>query len=163
MSKKLLLFFLLIVGVIVLAGYTSKISNQKTDNNQATTKTSANASDQMSKVEMPADKIEVVHFHGTHQCWSCITVGKYALETIKERFPEEYANGTIVFKDVNGELQENKDMVMKYQARGSSLFINAITDGKDKIKEDVTVWRLVGNESRFINYFENKLNKLLGK
>ncbi len=163
MNKKILLFFVLIIGVAVLAGCASKVTNQETNNNQATTETSANASDQMSKAEIVADKIEVVHFHATQQCWSCITVGEYALKTIKEKFPEEYKNGTIVFRDINGELSENRDMVMKYQARGSSLFVNAITDGKDKIEEDVTVWRLVNNESQFINYFENKLKKLLGK
>jgi hypothetical protein len=117
----------------------------------------------MSKAQINAEKIEVVHFHATQQCWSCITVGEYALKTIKEKFPEEYKNGTIVFKDINGELPENRDIVMKYQARGSSLFVNAIANGKDNIEEDVTVWRLVSNESQFINYFQNKLNKLLGK
>ena len=163
MNKKLLLFSLLIVGVVVLVGYASKNSNQKTDNEQVMTKTSANASGQMSKAEMPADKIEVVHFHATQQCWSCITVGEYALKTIKEKFPEEHSSGKIVFKDINGELSENRDMVMKYQARGSSLFVNAIISGEDNIEEDVTVWRLVGDENQFIDYFENKLKKLLGK
>ncbi len=163
MTKKLLLFSLLIISLIVLAGYASKVSNQETNNNQATTKTSTNASDQMSEVETAADKIEVVHFHATQQCWSCVTVGEYALKTIKEKFSEEYENGIIVFKDINGELSKNRDIVMKYQARGSSLFVNAITDGKDKIEEDVTVWRLIGNQSQFINYFEDKLNKLLGR
>lgn len=113
--------------------------------------------------KQPADKIEVVHFHATQQCWSCITVGKFALETIKERFPEEYGNGAIVFKDINGELPENKDIVMKYQAGGSSLFVNAISGSEDNIEEDATVWRLVSNEKEFKDYFENKLKKLLGK
>jgi len=110
-----------------------------------------------------ADKIEVVHFHATQQCWSCITVGEYALKTIKEKFPEEYKNGKIVFKDINGELTQNKDMVLKYRAGGSSLFVNAIQDGKDNIQEDTTVWRMVSNETQFTNYFENKLRELLGK
>jgi len=87
---------------------------------------------------VPADKIEVVHFHGTQQCWSCITVGEYALKTIKEKFPQEYQSGKIVFKDVNGELKENQELVMKYQTRGSSLFVNAINDGQDSIKEDTS-------------------------
>ena len=117
----------------------------------------------MSTAKISAEKIEVVHFHATQQCWSCITVGEYALKTIKEKFPEEYKNGAIVFRDINGELPENKDMVMKYQARGSSLFVNAITAGKENIEEDITVWRLVSNESQFISYFQDKLNKLLGK
>ncbi|OGY41936.1 MAG: hypothetical protein A2Y82_05080 [Candidatus Buchananbacteria bacterium RBG_13_36_9] len=117
----------------------------------------------MSKASQAAEKIEIVHFHATQQCWSCKTVGEFALKTIKDKFPEEYKNGTIVFKDINGELPENRDMVIKYQASGSSLFINAITNGQDKIEEDVTVWRLINNETQFVDYFENKLKTLLGK
>jgi len=111
----------------------------------------------------PADNIEVVHFHGTQQCFSCITVGKFALQTIKEKFPDEFASGKIVFRDINAELKENQEIVTKYQARGSSLFVNAIRGDKDDITEDTTVWRLVNNESQFISYFESKLKTLFGK
>lgn len=116
----------------------------------------------MSIATQKAEKIEVVHFHATQQCWACITVGQYALKTIKEKFPEEYKNGKIIFKDINGELPQNRDLVNKYRAGGSSLFVNAIIDGKDNIEEDITVWRLISNEAQFISYFQNKLNKLLG-
>lgn len=105
----------------------------------------------------------MVHFHATHQCFSCITVGKYALQTIKDKFPEEYQSGKVVFKDINIELPENKEIVVKYQARGSSLFINAISDDKYNIEEDTTVWRLVNNQEKFTDYFEDKLDTLLGK
>ncbi len=106
------------------------------------------------------EKIEVVHFHGTRQCWSCIKVGELALKTIEEEFSDEYENGKITFLDVNGELLENNDIVEQYQARGSSLFINKIIDGEDNIKEDVVVWRLIYNEKEFIEYFKNKLNSI---
>ncbi len=104
------------------------------------------------------EKIEVVHFHGTRQCWSCVKVGELALKTIEEEFPEEYMNGKIVFLDVNGELLENNDIVEKYQARGSSLFINKIIDGKDNIEEDIVVWRMTYDEQEFSDYFKEKLN-----
>jgi|GEM_PF-620850 len=107
------------------------------------------------------DKIQVVHFHATQQCWSCITVGEYAEKTIKERFPEEYASGKIEYLDINGELSENSAIVNKFGASGSSLFVNVIKDGKDNISEDVQVWRLVSNEQSFINYFENRLKGYL--
>ena len=111
----------------------------------------------------PADKIEVVHFHATQQCVSCITVGKYALQTIKDKFPKEYASGQIVFKEINAELPENQAIVNKYQARGSSLFVNAIRGSNDEITEDTTVWRLVNSETQYTAYFESKLKTLLGK
>ncbi len=111
----------------------------------------------------PAEKIEIIHFHAAQQCWSCITVGNYTLKTIQEKFPEEYQSGKITFTDINVESPENKNVVLKFRAAGSSLFINTIRDGKDNISEEVTVWRLVNNEKQFIDYFENKIKSLLGK
>lgn len=134
--------------------------------NNAPIDDSGNASGLKSSTEVTAQKAEkiiVVHFHGTQQCWSCIKVGELALKTIKEKFPQEYENGTIIFKEINGELPKNHNTVMKYQARGSSLFVNAIVDGSDNISEDITVWRLITDETQFMNYFQDKLNKLLGK
>jgi len=157
----LLLSFILGLAIILSGCGNSNAQVNNTNDNSNSISQSRDLP--MSKASQAAEKIEVVHFHATQQCWSCKTVGEFALKTIKDKFPEEYKNGTIVFKDINGELPENRDLVIKYQASGSSLFINAITNGQDNIEEDVTVWRLINNESQFVDYFENKLNKLLGK
>jgi len=146
----------LIIGVVVVAGIVFLVA-------QGSNKPTEAPSIDGQTMKIAAEKIEVIHFHATQQCWSCITVGEYALKTIEEKFPEEYASGAIVFRDIDAELPENRDLVVKYQARGSALFVNAITAGKDNIEEDVTVWRLVSNESQFISYFQDKLNKLLSK
>lgn len=108
-----------------------------------------------------AERIEVVHFHGTKQCASCIAVGAFAKKTLEESFPAELKAGRIVFKDVNAELPENRDIVLRYQARGSSLFVNAISQGQDHIEEDSTVWRLTTNEEQYKQYFERKIRDLL--
>jgi hypothetical protein len=152
--KKTIIVILIGVVIVSLLFFIFKNNNQSSVGQM---------SGDLIKEEIIAEKIEIVHFHGTHQCWSCITVGEYALKTIKEKFPEEYKNGTIVFKDINGELAENKDIVMRYRANGSSLFVNAIKGGVDNIEEDVTVWRLVTNEDQYTSYFQNKINSLLGK
>ena len=112
---------------------------------------------------VPADKIEVIHFHAEKQCFSCLTVGEFALKTIQEKFKQEYESGIIVFKDINIDLIENQEIVQKYGVQGSSLFVNGIIDGKDNIVEDINVWRLVYDENYFKTYFESSLNKLLGK
>ena len=164
MNKKNIIAIIVALGVVIVLLLISVFSNNnptEAQNNGQTIKTQEGSSD--SSVKIVADKIEVVHFHATQQCISCTTVGKYALKTIEEKFPEEYKSGKIVFKDINGELPENKEIVMKYQASGSSLFVNAITAGKDNISEDVDVWRLISDEAKFTSYFQDKLNKLLGK
>ncbi len=164
MDKKITL--IITVVVIAIIGFGIYRNRTTQSNNQVLGE--GNSSKKASHVSpsptpQPADKIVIVHFHGTNQCWSCITVGEYALKTIKEEFPEEYASGKIIYKDINGELKENQEIVAKYRARGSSLFINAIRNGQDNISEDVKVWRLVNNEAQFIDYFEARLRSLLGK
>jgi hypothetical protein len=164
MNKKIIFAVLLVIAG--LAGLSFLGKTNKTGSQQVLSVAQSNnniSTPVPTIVIIPAEKIEVVHFHGTQQCFSCITVGKFALQTIKEKFPDEFASGKIVFRDINAELKENHEIVSKYQARGSSLFVNAIRSGKDDISEDVTVWRLVNNESQFISYFEGKLKALLGK
>ena len=155
MTKKIVFLTISIFFVFLLTGCNFQNDTFGSQNQSASKISSDNIA--------PADKIEIVHFHGTHQCWSCITVGKLALQTIKDRFAEEYQDGKIIFKEINIDLPENSEMVQKYQASGSNLFVNSIIDGKDNIKEDTNVWRLVSSEKQFGEYFQGKLNSLLGQ
>ena len=164
MNKKIIVVSLLVI--VALIGLSILGKKGKTEKTVLSTNQSVNSPVTTVSTEtevIPADKVEVVHFHGTHQCWSCITVGKYALKTIQDKFPEEYASGKLSFKEINIELLENQEIVTKYQAKGSSLYVNAIRNGMDDIADDLTVWRLVNDEVQYTNYFENKLKKLLGK
>ena len=111
----------------------------------------------------PAEKIQVFLFHSTSRCSSCITAGKYAGETVNEYFQPELRDGKIEFREINVDLPENKEVVTKFKASGTSLFINSIIDGQDNIKEDTQVWRLISNKKGFVSYLSDKLNKLLGK
>ena len=67
------------------------------------------------------------------------------------------------FQSVNVDLPENRELAKKYQAVGSSLFINTIYDGQDHIEEDVRVWRLLNSEAQFKSYLKNKIDTLLNK
>ena len=49
------------------------------------------------------EKIEIYHFHGTNQCYSCITMGDMAEETINTYFSNELKSGKIVFGHINVE------------------------------------------------------------
>lgn len=113
--------------------------------------------------KQPAEKVEVFLFHTTQRCTTCIAIGRLAGETVNEYFQPEIKAGRIEFREINIDLAENKKLAEKFQASGSSLFLNAISDGKDNITEDITVWRLTQNSTQFKNYLKGKINNLLGK
>ena len=159
-NKALFYAGIIIIGIIGLVA----INSYAQKGNAAKSATEKITADAVAEQEVkPAEKIQVYLFHATSRCYSCITAGKYAKETVEQKFPEELKSGKIEFKEINVDLPENKEVATKFKASGTSLFINSIIDGQDNIKEDTQVWRLISNEQGFISYLSDKLNKLLGK
>jgi hypothetical protein len=145
----------IIIGAIIILGLvllTALNGNKPTE-----------AQNQTQSNEPKADKVEVFVFHATQRCISCVTIGKFAGETVAEFFQPEMRDKKIEFREINIDLPENRDLAQKFQASGSALFINAIYDGQDHITEDTQVWRLTSNETQFKSYLKNKLNTLFGK
>ncbi|MDZ7611230.1 MAG: nitrophenyl compound nitroreductase subunit ArsF family protein [Candidatus Moranbacteria bacterium] len=172
MWKKMLIIPAFALAAVFLAGCSgetqensSEAQTQGTQTETQSNPTSSAANDDLprSQAKIDADKVVLANFHGTQRCVACETVGEYSEETVKQRFKEEVQEGKVVFKSINGQLPENKELVQKYQARGSSLYINAIKDGEDNIKEDTRVWRLISSEEKFMDYLENEINSYLGE
>lgn len=109
----------------------------------------------------PRVRVEVIHFHGTHQCYSCKMVGALAEKTVQTHFRKELRSGHITFAHVNGQLAENREMVTKYGARSSSLWIGATIDGTFHKEQDFEVWRKIQNEGEFMQYLKRLLEKRL--
>ena len=108
------------------------------------------------------EKIEVYHFHGTNQCSSCIAVGKLAEETVNTYFSSELKSGKIVFGHINGDLPENKDLVVKYGATGSTLWIGTYTkDGKFFKEENTNVWYKINNRLYYLSYLKEVIEQKL--
>lgn len=150
-----IVFALAVVAILKNLQIESKENNS--DNKIAMVTTTPNV------IATKPDKIEVFLFHPIQRCITCTTIGKFTGETVAEFFQPELKDGLIEFREININLLENKTLVQKFQASGSSLFINVITNGQDNISEDTTVWRLTQDESQFKTYLKTKLDSLLGK
>ena len=155
----------IIIGVIIIIISGAIMTVAKNNNQQPNAKTTDKTENttQETSVKKIADKIEVYYFHRTARCYSCNTLSQYTRETIEQKFSEEIESGKIEFKEINIDLPENKGVATKFQASGSSLFINAIKDGQNNISQDTNVWKFLSDKSQFENYLENKINSLLGK
>lgn len=116
------------------------------------------------KKEINIDKLEIFHFHGNNQCYSCVTLGEYAEETVNAYFKDELEKGIIVFDHVNGELPENRELVMKYGATGSSLWLGTYQDGNFEAEQNTQVWYKLKDKEGFMNYLKGVIEqKLIGE
>jgi len=109
----------------------------------------------------PVERVEIYHFHRTQQCYSCITLGAYAEETVNTCFAPEVQSGRVVFGHINVDLPENSALVKQYGPTGSSLWIGVYTEDGFSKEENINVWYKIGNKDEYMTYLKGVIEKRL--
>ena len=109
----------------------------------------------------PADRVEVVYFHRTQRCYSCLYVEEETRYTVETYFADELTSGRVTFETFNVEDKENADIVKKYGAFTLSLFINMRRDGIDHIEEATDIYFFIGDDEAFVEALRSKIEKSL--
>jgi len=158
MNKKIIVSSLLLLTVI-LTGCSGQANSQNPAEKENPVAAEQSEIKEVSKV----DKIEIIDFHSIRRCASCLGMEKNTKETLDKYFKNELESGKITFQTINVEESNPKNMalVQKYQATGSSLFINVIQNGEDHIEQDANAWRFALRDEQFQAYFKEKITNLL--
>jgi hypothetical protein len=107
-------------------------------------------------------KIFAYYFHGEVRCTTCNTIESYARENLKTNFNQEMKSGTIVFKEINIDNDENEHYIEDYELSSSSLVIAKFENGKrTKWKNLEQVWTLVHDKPEFLKYTREETSKYL--
>ena len=85
-----------------------------------------------SKTTAVANKIEVIDFHSTHRCETCKAIEANTKYTLDTYFSDKLKDNKITFQVINVDDEKNTALAEKFQASGTSLFLNVIKDGKEK-------------------------------
>ena len=108
-----------------------------------------------------ADKVEIVYFHRTQQCYSCRYAEEGTRYTVETYFDDELDSGRLTFQSVDVQDSKNAAIVEKYGAYTSSLFINAIKDGTDHIEQVTDIWLVIGDDEASVELVKSKIQKSL--
>lgn len=146
-----------LLSLFLLFGIMTGCTNKAEESNIETPLENMSSADRIINVE----KLEIYHFHGINQCYSCITVGQYAEDTVKTYFADELKSGKIIFGHINRDLSENRDLVTKYGATGSSIWLGAYKEGNFKAEEDINVWYKIRNKQDYMDYFKGVIEQKL--
>lgn len=106
-------------------------------------------------------RVEMYHFHGDHQCVSCIAVGDLAEKTVNENFKNELASGRLVFAHVNYDLPENTVLATKYNVTGSSLWIGIYDNNGFHKQQNMDVWYLTDDKEAYEVYLSGIISRRL--
>jgi len=150
------IIFLGLILIIVVTGCTTntEVSNKGIDNIPDNASSSVN-------INSDVEKVEVLHFHATQQCYSCKTVGKYTEDTVNTYFANELNEGKITFASINIDLVENAKLVSTYKPTGSSLWIGVYDKNGLHKEENTNVWYKIDDREAFMFYLKGVLDKRL--
>jgi len=112
-------------------------------------------------INKDVEKIEVYHFHGASQCFSCMTIKEFAEKTVNTYYSDLLESGKMEFKSINIELPENREVSTKYGATGSSLWIGTYINGEFHKEQNTNVWYKVRDEEGFLSYLKEFLDRRL--
>ena len=76
-------------------------------------------------------KIEVIDFHSTHRCMTCNAIEANTKYTLNTYFAKELKGNKITFQSINVDEKENEKIAEKFEASGTSLFLNVMKNGKE--------------------------------
>lgn len=86
------------------------------------------------------DRVDVVYFHRPQRCPTCLCFEERIRYVVSTYFQKELNSGKLTFGVYNIGDSKNADIVKKYGAVGSQLFINTVKDGTDHITDIQKIW-----------------------
>jgi hypothetical protein len=119
-----------------------------------------NANDKKSKSKSVKNRIEVIDFHSTHRCVTCRAIEANTRYTLNTYFAEQMKKGIITFQTVNVDLEKNYKKAEKFEASGTSLFLNVVLNGKENI---INITKLAFAKGRDQKVFAKELKKIIEK
>lgn len=88
---------------------------------------------QTTQSEATAQKnsIEVIDFHTQNRCVTCRAIEANTKYTLETYFAKEIESGKITFQVLNLGDEKNKEIAKKFNASGTSLYLNVINNGEE--------------------------------
>ena len=116
-------------------------------------------------IDASISKIEVLDFHSTHRCMTCNAIEANTKYTLDTYFSDELKADKITFATINIDEPENEAITEKFEAYGTSLFLNVIQNGKETHLDLTDFAFAKGNEkdayaAELKTQIETELNKL---
>ena len=106
--------------------------------------------------------VDVVYFHRTERCESCLNAENYTRETLDKYFADQLKSGRISLRVLDMEKPENAALVQKFDAAGSALYLSILIQGAEFLYPNPDIWFYTNNKYLFVDTLRKKLASLVG-
>ena len=108
------------------------------------------------------NRVNVYYFHTTFRCPSCNAIENHTKSSVEDHFKKELESGTVVFEEVNVDLEENKHYIKGFELYTKQVIVELIKNGKqEKWKNLDQVWKLFRDGQQFSAYIHDEVGEYL--
>ena len=108
------------------------------------------------------DKVIVYYLHGNRRCATCMKLEAYSKEAIETGFVNELEQGTLEWRAVNYEEEENEHFADAYELYTKAVILSRIVKGEEAGWKNLDkIWDLVGDHEKFIEYVQSETKTFL--
>ncbi len=107
--------------------------------------------------------VDVVYFHRTERCTSCLNAENYTRETLETHFADQLKNGWMSLRVLDVEKPGNAALVKKFDAAGSALYLSVVIQGTEYLCPNQDIWFFTTNKYLFVDSLRKKLASLAGR
>jgi len=160
--------FLIVLGLVIMSSTIACSSptappSPTIDEPVAPSTPSATPSDNASAQSQvdSSSRVDVVYFHRPQRCPTCLCFEERVRYVVGTYFQNDIDSGKMTFAVYDIGDSANKEIVMKYRAVGSQLFVNTVVNGIDHIVDvqDIWSWNCRGNKPAF----DQQINNVIGQ
>ena len=107
-------------------------------------------------------KIEVIYFHATIRCESCLLIERQTRETIEQVYSTNLKDGTLSFSSLDFQDEQNSELAERYEIDSQTLIVQ-ISNGSKVIKwkKLEKIWEYMNNYEKFRKYIVEEINEYL--
>jgi thiol-disulfide isomerase/thioredoxin len=114
--------------------------------------------------DAPKDRVVAMYFHRTQRCPTCLKMGSYSEEAVKQTFAEEIKKGQVAFYFIDFQDPKNSRYATAYNVNGPALIVAKISDNKVASYSSLEdIWSKVGDKPAFLRYVQEGVKAGLAK
>ena len=108
--------------------------------------------------DAPADRTVVMYFHRTQRCPTCLKMGSYSEESVKEGFAKQIKDGKVEFHYIDFQDEKNSALTKGYKVGGPTLIVAKVSGNKvAEFKNLTEIWTKVATKQAFVEYVQTNV------
>ena len=109
--------------------------------------------------KLPANRIAVIYFHRTQRCPTCLKMGSYSEEAVKQAFAAQLKQGTVQFYLINFQNPKFAKVAKGYRVEGPALIVAKIVNNKVAgFKNLDEIWMKAADKKAFLQYVQKNVS-----